>query len=271
MNLEAKTFYERAGLKYAEFQERRYLKFSNLFDEVSWLQFSAWLPAERGARILDAGCGGGGWSLRLATLGYRNLTLVDFSSTCIEGARAIFRRHGLERCGRFLVADLADLRELADGEFDFVLCERDPLEYCVDDQDRAFAELVRVLRDGAVLTLSAGTAYRRRQALLRDRRFPEFLEFVRTGVCASEEGPLRPLDRARILDLFAREGVEKLCIAGRLTLCDLLDETGHDLVYADAELKAKLLQLEMEHQAQEDLADGSSHIFAAGRKRRRSS
>lgn len=266
MNNETKAFYEKVGQKYADFQEKNYLKLQNLFDEISWLQFSEFLPENKNSKILDAGCGGGGWSLRLAKMGYRNLTLIDFSSSCIEGAKRIFSNHNLLDSGRFIVSDISDLSPLKDNEFDFIFCERDPLEYCTADQDGAFSELTRVLSSGSILTFSAGTKYRRKQKLLSLGKFNEFFEFEKTNIVSSEEGNLRPFDRKRILDLFEKNQITKIKISGRLTIADEIPENINEIIYRNPALKEKLIQMELKFQENEELADFSSHIFAAGKK-----
>lgn len=267
MNVETKKFYEKVGQKYADFQEKRYLSFQSLFDEISWLQFSEFLPEDKNAKILDAGCGGGGWSLRLAKMAYNRLTLIDFSSSCIEGARRVFAKHNMVDSARFFVSDIADLKALNNEEFDFVFCERDPLEYCTDNQENAFSELVRVLSRGSILTFSAGTKYRRKQKLLGLGRFEDFFEFEKSNLVNSNEGKLRPFDRKRILDLFEKNQIEKVRISGRLTISDEVPESLNEAIYRDPELKDRLIQMELYFQKNEELADFSSHIFAAGRKR----
>lgn len=259
-------FYDKVGQRYADWQETHYLNFSSLFDEISWLQFSEFLPEEVDATILDAGCGGGGWSLRLAKMGYRALTLLDISPKTLAAAERLFSKHDFTAHAQFIVADLENGTGLEDASFDFVLCERDPLEYCVDRQDEAFAELARVLRPGGTLTLSAGTAYFRKQRLLKAGRFDEFFEAERTGVFDSEEGPLRPFSVARVEELFAAHNIEKIKIAGRLTVTDLVGENDWAEIYKQPELRAKLLETELEYNCVEHLADASSHLFAAGRK-----
>lgn len=267
MNSETRKFYDKHGRKYALFQERNYLDFKSLFDEASWIQFSAYLPDDRNAKILDAGCGGGGWSLKIAGLGYTKLSLIDFSESCIQGAVEVFERHGLRESAEFYHGDLAEMKDFPDNHFDFVFCERDPLEYCFQNQDEAFGELVRVACPGGIITLSSGTSYRVKQQMLAGKRFQELFEFERTGIFHSEEGWVRPVSRAKILEWFDRHGIDKLQISGRLTISDLMENDQWEGIYEDPELKKRILELELKYQGDEHLADYSSHIFAAGRKR----
>ena len=267
MNTETKEFYEKVGEKYADFQERSYLEFNSLFDEISWLQFSAYLPKDKNAKILDAGCGGGGWSLKLAKLGYDNLMLVDLSSTCISGDKRIFEKHKLAKFAQFHVGDISNLDFLSDETFEFVFCERDPLEYCYNTQEQAFKELVRVLEPGGIITLSSGTSYIIKQRLLAARSYDSFFKLEETGLYQSEEGMIKPLDRSIIQNLFEKYNIQKLQIAGRLTVSDAVKKSDWNEIYGQPELKQKILKTELQHQKNESLADYSSHIFAAGKKK----
>jgi len=265
-NLETREYYNQRGEKYASWQEKKYLNFSSLFDEISWLQFSKYLPEDKNAKILDAGCGGGGWSLKLATLGYSNLTLVDFSHSCIEGAKRIFDNHNLLNNANFAVADLADLSQFSNQYFDFIFCERDPLMYCCKTQDTAFGELVRILVSSGILTISLGTSYKSKQQLLASKQWERLFEFEKTGLIYSEEGWIKPVNRNKILQWFDEHKLKKLKIAGRLTLGDLVNDDDWPEIYKNDELKNKLLNLELKYEQDESLADYSSHIFAAAQK-----
>ena len=265
MNRETQNFYNRVGQKYADWQEVNYLHFKSIFDEVSWLQFSKFLPSQKDLPILDAGCGGGGWSLRLAKMGYNNLTLIDFSTACINGAKRIFSKHSQTNSAKFYVSDIANL-PFEDQTFKFIFCESDPLQYCIENQDAAFRELVRVLSKGSVITLSAGTGYYVKQKMLSQCQFSEFFEFEETGVYSSDEGKIRPFSRDRILYLFRENSLQKMRIAGRLTISDLVGDQANEMLYSEERLKEKIIDLELKYQDNEEFANFSSHIFAAGKK-----
>lgn len=70
--------------------------------------------AKAGAAVLDVGCGEGWLAQCLSETGYQ-VTGVDASQTLIEAARQNAQ-------ARFLVGDLANLRALALGQFDLVVC-----------------------------------------------------------------------------------------------------------------------------------------------------
>ena len=75
---------------------------------LQWLALRPWLDVRPGTRVLDAGCGVGRWSRRLARAG-ADVTGVDLAPAMIEEAIRRAARDGLAASCRFAVADLADL------------------------------------------------------------------------------------------------------------------------------------------------------------------
>ncbi len=103
-----------------------------------------------GARVLEIGCGRGGFATWLAAQGAREVVGADFSRVAIRKAAALARQRGLGNL-RFAVADLCALG-LAEAGFDVVIsCET--IEH-VADPARGVAELARALRPGGRLYLT---------------------------------------------------------------------------------------------------------------------
>ncbi len=106
----------------------------------------ALMPSLPGARVLDAGCGGGHHAVEMVRAG-ATVTGVDASEVLLGLAR--------QRCpnATFLHADLsAPLDGLESASFDAVLCAL-VLHY-LERWDGVLAELRRVLRPGGVLVVS---------------------------------------------------------------------------------------------------------------------
>ena len=108
------------------------------------------LPTMPGPRVLNAGCGAGSLTLRLAALGLE-VTSVDASPAFVERLEGIL---AAGHPGRRLPVERGDLHDLgyADGSFDAVVCG-EVLEHLQHDR-RAIAELRRVLAPGGVLVAS---------------------------------------------------------------------------------------------------------------------
>ncbi len=105
-------------------------------DHISRYRFA--LPAARGARVLDAGCGTGFGAGFLARGGARCVTALDVS---VEAVTATLRDHGTSGV-RVVQADVCAL-PFAKASFDFITCF-ETLEH-VADADSLVAELRRVL------------------------------------------------------------------------------------------------------------------------------
>ena len=102
----------------------------------------------RGKRVLDAGCGGGFYSLWLSERG-AEVTGVDSSKEMVRIAWEKASKRKLD--ARFLAGDITDLR-IEDASFDLVLSTLVLMN--VKDLEKAASELVRVTRDGGYLLIS---------------------------------------------------------------------------------------------------------------------
>jgi SAM-dependent methyltransferase len=116
-----------------------------------------------GARILDAGCGTGRYSLELARRGYV-VTGLDASPPMIEAARRRANRTSLPVS--FVVGDILTLPY--EPSYDGILC-RGVLNDLLEDHGRqeVFCNFARVLRPAGVLILDVrewhGTVHRKRR------------------------------------------------------------------------------------------------------------
>lgn len=123
------------------------------------------LPPVDGSRVLDAGCGSGVYSARLARLG-ADVLGVDFSPEMLAQAR---RRHGDSATFRE-----TDLRTGLDGveadAFDAVLCQH--VFSHLPDLDPATEAFARVLAPEGTLTLSIHHPFFYYRAAQRER-FPD--------------------------------------------------------------------------------------------------
>lgn len=108
------------------------------------------VPFCEGRRVLDAGCGVGYGSARVAERAALVLG-IDADDQAVEYARRRYTRANLD----FAVMDLHDLR-LADESFDTVCCF-ETIEHA-DRPERALAELARVLRPSGTLLVSTPNA-----------------------------------------------------------------------------------------------------------------
>ncbi len=102
--------------------------------------------------FLDAGCGVGDHSARIARFGMR-VVGVDVSEAILSDARERIAREGLEDRVSFQPERLERL-SFPDAHFDFVYC-RGVLMH-VPDWERALGELCRVLKPGGKIAIGEG-------------------------------------------------------------------------------------------------------------------
>jgi SAM-dependent methyltransferase len=120
---------------------------------------------DRGARLLDVGCGTGRTTGPLAAAGFDVLG-VDVSDAMVERARGIFPDVD------FQVADATDL-PYEDDTFQYALFSHNGLDYVhpVAERRNALRELRRVLAPDGYLAFSTHNAWYRFPALLGDHDF----------------------------------------------------------------------------------------------------
>ena len=166
-----------------------------------------------GARVLDAGCGTGSQSVRLARRGF-TVEGVDFSEHAVEQARANVSDEGLAGEIRLRQADLLAL-PFADAEFQYALCWGVLLH--VPDVDRAVAELARVIGPGGKLAVSETNMRSIQTLALRTvrrimRRSGQDIRVAPAGIekwrqTASGELVTRQSDVRWLIRRFAAEGL----------------------------------------------------------------
>lgn len=101
----------------------------------------------RGKTCLDAGCGGGRYSIAMGSLGAKHVIGADISDTGLEDARN--RAKALPNV-EFRAASVLDL-PFDDESFDFVCCSG--VLHHTSDAKKGLSELVRILRPSGQLFL----------------------------------------------------------------------------------------------------------------------
>lgn len=103
-----------------------------------------------GDRTLDIGCGPGRFTIELVSIG-AVVVAADVSPVQLELHRRNVVDDGVEAR---VIADVVDLSQFAEDEFDAVICYGGPLSYVMDEAPTAVAELARVTRPGGRVLLS---------------------------------------------------------------------------------------------------------------------
>lgn len=124
------------------------------------------LNAQKGATFLDAGCGTGAHSIRLAKRGF-SVVAIDFSEYILKRAELNIRSIGLQDKIMLQRESILSL-PFADGTFDYILCWGVLMH--IPDVEKAISELERVLKKGGILVISEGNMYSLQSIIPRNLR-----------------------------------------------------------------------------------------------------
>ncbi|MBM3422849.1 MAG: magnesium protoporphyrin IX methyltransferase [Chlorobi bacterium] len=109
-----------------------------------WLQQ---LGLPKGATVLDAGCGTGLFSIRLAKAGYK-VKSVDIASQMVEKAKADATKEGVAGNIEFEVNTIESVK----GSFDAVVCFDVLIHYPAEGFRQAFANLSSLTKGSVIFT-----------------------------------------------------------------------------------------------------------------------
>ena len=232
-----------------------------------------------GARVLDAGCGPGRFSIAVAELG-ATVTPLDLSERQLQLARKRLGEAGvLERVDGFVSGDIADLSMFADGRFDGVICYGGALSYVCDQRHRAAGELVRVVRPGgviltSVMSLNGGAVDLVRRPNMPVLKNPEGEQVWRV----LEDGDLAGVPSTQVdmqhppIHMYTGDelrgllpGCRVLALAGS-NVTTYEGSTTIDDVLGDPQAWSTAVRLERELNSRPGLVDSGSHIIMAAQR-----
>jgi len=144
MESKSVSFWDLIAQEWAEFTETNDYRNYFLIPETLRL-----LGEVKGKRILDLGCGEGGYSRILASKG-AIVTAIDASPRLIEIAKSKGKKKNPSIT--YLVKDAASLDGISDGSFDVILAAMSLMD--VEDYNNSVAEVWHVLRKGGILLMS---------------------------------------------------------------------------------------------------------------------
>jgi ubiquinone/menaquinone biosynthesis C-methylase UbiE len=179
-----------------------------------------------GIKLLDAGCGGGRFSIAAAENGCK-VTCVDISDVQLEIAKAKLHQAGLSAHADFLCADITDLQQIQDESFDTVICYGAVLNYIFGDAAKAVKELMRVTKHGGTVLFSVNNLFGiLRSCAVNEGKTPEAFwgrpeywlinEVIETGNLPSHEGVRQPPRHIYRAEEF--KGLLESCGLGNIVL-----------------------------------------------------
>jgi magnesium-protoporphyrin O-methyltransferase len=101
----------------------------------------------KGASVLDAGCGTGLFSIRLAKAGYK-VTAVDIASQMVEKTKAEATKQGVQENIKFEVNSIESVR----GTYDAVVCFDVLIHYPAEGFSEAFRNLSSLTKGSIIFT-----------------------------------------------------------------------------------------------------------------------
>lgn len=150
--MSTQEYYDENASAYDSLQNRLFFK---IYNSITWKFTEPYLPVEKTSLVLDAAGGTAKWSIPIAMKGPR-VILLDTSNGMLEIARKKILDQTLTERIEVRRGNVEKL-DFDDNTFDFVLCEH-ALGF-FNDARRALKELVRVLKRGSTMVVSAQNRY----------------------------------------------------------------------------------------------------------------
>lgn len=234
---------------------------------ITWRNVLRHLPKDQGTLCLDVGCGTGKWGCLLLKSGYA-CDFLDISQKMLDQAERKARR--LERLPaepRFFHASLADMGELPQAHYGFVIGQGDPLGSC-GRAEKGLKELDRVLAPGGVMLMSVDNVYGGLYHLMKEGNLDELEAFVRTGRTnwvtdeEKQQYAIQAFTPEKIRELCAGRGLEVVSIIGKTVLP--LRRFQEQL--RDREVRERLIKLEEKLHGREACLGCAAHLEFVARK-----
>ncbi len=177
--------------KYVSTQTSRLYGKQN-FDSIK-KQFPAWqsyfgkfLPQNKNVKILDIGCGNGGFVYWLQRLGYQNAEGIDISKEQIEVAQKLgiknIRQEDIKKFLNFGTSDVLGTSEVQSIKYDIIFC-RDVLEHFNKEEILDILEKIyKILNNNGVLVIQAPNAESSFSGKIRYGDFTHEISFTETSI-----------------------------------------------------------------------------------------
>ena len=236
--------------------------------QVLWqhlLQSLPQLQTDAPLRVLDAGCGMGQITARLAMLGHE-MTLCDVSQDMLaaaqEGVARELELQGMQNDGvaaaRFYNTALQDMPDLIQQPFDIVMCHA-VLEWLAEPQSGITA-LARLVSMGGYLSLT----FYNRDALIYRNLLNGNLRKVKSGDYAGHHGgltPSHPLHPPEVFAWLKQQGFEIQATAGLRVFYDFIPRKTRDRLPLE-----DIIELELEYSQREPFQSLARYIHVIARR-----
>ena len=234
-----------------------------------------------GKSVLDAGCGAGRFSIEIARFGSK-VTLLDISSEQLRLAEDKLKEENLEaNVDAVILADLRDLSMIEDNKFDTVVCYGAPLNYLLENKEKAIKELIRVTKRGGDILISVNSKWGviRSQLGREDFDYTSFFgnpdywlidKVIDTGDLPKHEmvsHPPRHFFEAQELEgLLSEAGLENIILGGSPCVTSGFRKAA-EMLEKDKTAWRTILRLEEKAYCTRTMADNGEFLLAKGIKK----
>ncbi|MCH4886252.1 methyltransferase domain-containing protein [Acidaminobacter sp. JC074] len=251
-------------------------------DKLNYILHMDFLDAELGAGItvLDAGCGGGRFSVDFAKRGC-HITLLDISDEQIRIAEEKLNEYDLgSYVDKALVGDIGNLDMIEDDTFDVTVCYGAPLSYLYDNYLDGIKELYRVTKPGGQVFISVNNRLGVIRTLIGRNGFDivDFLarkdywfvdEVVQTGNLPSHPDVAHPprhfFEASELMNLFKEIGFKDIKLGSSPCLSAGLSDRVEE-IYENKDAWETLVDLEIKSYQKEATLDLGEFLMIKGRK-----
>jgi ubiquinone/menaquinone biosynthesis C-methylase UbiE len=237
-----------------------------LYNRITLDNICRFLPKDPDSLILDAGGGTGFWAVQLAQMGY-HVMLTDLAGGMLAKAEEKTAELGFTGLVQTRMSDIRHMPEFADGQFDMIICQGDPLSYC-GDYNAAVREFARVLRSGGAVVASVDNRVRDLSWIADSTDRGVISRLVETGdsLVSHADGEFRYTVHAftpeELCDLFTSNGLSVERCIGKVTISRSLGLYRSD----DPDVQEWLYQLELKHCGDPAFVSLGHHLEIACRK-----
>ena len=234
-----------------------------------------------GKSVLDAGCGAGRFSVEIAKCGSK-VTLLDISSEQLRLAKDKLKEENLEaNVDDAILADLRDLSMIEDNKFDTVVCYGAPINYLLENKEKAIKELVRVTKKGGNMLISVNSKWGviRSQLGKEDFDYTSFFgnpdywfidKVIDTGDLPKHEMVNHPprhfFEAQELEDLLSDAGVENIILGGSPCVTSGFRKAA-EMLEKDETAWRTILSLEEKAYCTKTMVDNGEFLLAKGIKK----
>ena len=264
------THYDKKANSYESLRQSLFFR---AYDAITWRYLEPYVPSSPSSLVLDAGGGTGRWAIPMAKKGCK-VILLDISEKMLNVARQRVEAEGLQDRIDIRKADMRHL-DYPNDTFDLVFS--DHTLFLFEQPNQLVSELVRVLKKGAPIVVSAQNRLVQTLAHLPDdpTANPEIVQKALKVLRKQEHSMLSQEPLIKIHSITPQEFHDLLKSNGLVVekiVCKIatmpLRFAPQFIMKTDnpEEILSDILRLEVEFSEQPDAAALGGHLQAIARK-----